>query len=618
MVFTVCAQDQTNFTQFYLNPYIINPSYAGIDGRTCITLIYRNQWATLPDGPKISNLSLHTPISRRLSTGLSVTNDQRGLLKTSGLSLTFAYNIPFADESYLRFGISAGGSFNTVDLKKLEGISDPELGKVLDNNSSLLGNSGLSVHVKTFHFGVAMPVIFAPAYVSKDAFSVTEIKPFQSLIFHVSNRFYFNRDTYIFEPYLTYRMNADLPPQFEVAGILHLNHILWAGGSFKQDFGISALGGIKLKNSLAIGGSYSIKKTGINELNSPTYEITLGLLLGKRKKDTEMYSFVNTQKEKKKKGTGKSASEMLAQKHAQEEQSRKLQEAENKKKQEVLAAQKKQQAEAAKKQQESLAKQKQAEAAALAQANVQKTQVATQTAQQKAQADLVKKQQDETALKQAEAAKKQKEEDARKLQAETAKKQQEEALKLQAETARNEQKEIVRKQQEEQFRKDQEEGPLKSSIRSDTMVVKHKPRFNAIDPSLEVINVEITEHTEDDEKERISRLTLHAKDPDEHHNEDNHPNSERHEFVKRGNHEKELEISDYVVSGVFKDEKNAKHFADGLKKLGFKAAYGHLTEKAVWYVYLNKSNDIHLARSERDRFRKMKIFRDAWLLTVHQ
>jgi type IX secretion system PorP/SprF family membrane protein len=584
MVFAVCAQDQTNFTQFYLNPFIINPSYAGIDGRTCITLIYRNQWATIPDGPRISNLSIHTPISQRVSTGLSVTNDQRGILKTSGLSLTFAYSVPFGEASFLRFGISAGGSFNTVDLKKLEGISDPELGKIMGNNSSLLGNSGLSVHLKTFHFGVAMPVIFAPAYVSKDAFSVTEIKPFQSLIFHASNRFYFNNDTYIFEPYLTYRMNADLPPQFEVAGIVHLNHVLWAGGSFKQDFGISALGGIKLKNTLAIGGSYSLKKSGINELNSPTYEVTLGLLLGKRKKDTEMYSFVNTQKEKKKKGTGKSASEMLAQKHAQEEQAKKLQNAAAKKKQDELAAQKKQQAETAKKQQEALAKQKQEEAAALALATKQKTQTETIAAQQKTQAETLKKQQEDAARD---------------------------------EVAKNEAKEVARKQAEEQFRKEQEAAPLKSSIRSDTMVVKHKPRFNAIDPSLEVINVEITEHTEDDEKERIARLALHAKDPDEHHGEDNHPNAERHEFAKRGNHANELPVSDYVISGVFKEEKNAKHFADGLKKLGFKVSYGHLTEKAVWYVYLHQSNDIHLARSERDRYRKMKIFRDAWLLTVH-
>jgi len=126
----------------------------------------------------------------------------------------------------------------------------------------------------------------------------------------------------------------------------------------------------------------------------------------------------------------------------------------------------------------------------------------------------------------------------------------------------------------------------------------------------------VTEHTHEDEQERISRLTLHADNPTEHHNETGHPNAERHEIVKRGNHEKELNVADYVICGVFKEEAHAKHFSDGLKKLGFTSGYGHLTEKKVWYVYELQTDDINKARAERDRVRKMKILRDSWLLTV--
>jgi hypothetical protein len=79
-----------------------------------------------------------------------------------------------------------------------------------------------------------------------------------------------------------------------------------------------------------------------------------------------------------------------------------------------------------------------------------------------------------------------------------------------------------------------------------------------------------------------------------------------------------MEAADYVVTGVFKEEANARQFTQGLKKLGFKADYGHLTEKGVWYVHIFDGDDINAARVERDKFRKMKIFRDAWLLTVHQ
>ena len=104
------AQDQTNFTQFYINPYLINPSYAGIDGQPALSIIYRKQWMTIDGGPTIANFSLQGPISPRASWGLSITNDSKGLLNNSSLLLTFGYNVPLSEHSFVRFGISGGAA----------------------------------------------------------------------------------------------------------------------------------------------------------------------------------------------------------------------------------------------------------------------------------------------------------------------------------------------------------------------------------------------------------------------------------------------------------------------------------------------------------------------------
>jgi type IX secretion system PorP/SprF family membrane protein len=347
------CQDQTNFTQFFLNPFLINPSYAGIDGKTTLSVHYRNQWTSIEGAPRIGNFSLHTPLNPKLSFGTSVTNDSRGVFNTSGLQLTIAYNIAISDDAFIRFGISGGGAWNMVDLKKLDGFNDPALANILDNNASITGNAGLSFHAKTFHFGASLPTLLSPSLVSTDAFTVTEVKPFEAILVHASNRFYFNKNKNVFEPYAIYRMNTGLPSQFEVAGILHLNHAIWLGSSYKQDFGISALGGVKLKNMFAIGASYGLQNAGINELNSPTVEITLGYLLGKHKKDTPLYSFINTVKEKKKVHHHQSASEAIAQKHKEDELARKKHQEElAKQRQQELAEQKRQQEELARKQRE--------------------------------------------------------------------------------------------------------------------------------------------------------------------------------------------------------------------------------------------------------------------------
>jgi flagellar biosynthesis GTPase FlhF len=438
---------------------------------------------------------------------------------------------------------------NVIDFADLspELLADPVFADALEKNLSLIGNAGISFHINGLHFGVAMPNLFTPAYVSQDAFTISEVKPFQSLIPHLSYRYYFGNDKHVFEPYLVYRINQGLPSQLEAAGILHLNHKVWIGGTFKQDFGITALGGLKLSELLAVGGSYSLKNSGRNELNSPTYEIQLSYLAGNKKKNAEIYSFVSTVKEKERRLQRKSASEQIAERRRQEELARRKQQAEQ--------------------------------------------------AKQKEQEDLAAKKQDEQ--------KKAAEEQARKQEEE--RKRAAESLVLQ------------QKQQQQQQKATQEQvTPTTTPAVVQPPVKRHDggPRLKSEVLSMGFPVYDTAHHQE---QERLGKLSEHASDPDEVHGLDptSHPNAERHEFVKRGVHPDELPVGDYVISGVFKSDANARHFAEGLKKMGFSADYGHLTERNLWYVYIAQTSDINEARMERDKYRQMKIFKDAWLLTVH-
>lgn len=290
------AQDHSEFTQFYLNPYLLNPAYAGSDGQPSVSLLYRRQWMTIEGAPAITNITLQAPIKHRLSGAIGVTNESAGFFNNSEATFSAAYFVPLREGMLLRFGISAGGSWNTVDMRKLEDVNDPALSGVLAKNAALTGNAGMVFQYKGFTAGASMPALFAPSYVSSDAFNVTEPAAFKSLIFHVSNRFYFNGDKNIFEPYVVYRLARGLPSLLEIAGILHLNHLVWVGGSYKQQYGVSALGGLTLNSKLAIGASYSIGQRGADELNSPSFEIGISYLFGKKSKEASVYSFVNTDK----------------------------------------------------------------------------------------------------------------------------------------------------------------------------------------------------------------------------------------------------------------------------------------------------------------------------------
>ncbi|MDH5397837.1 MAG: PorP/SprF family type IX secretion system membrane protein [Cyclobacteriaceae bacterium] len=294
------AQEIANFTHFFVNPYMVNPSYAGIEGRSAFFLTYHKQWVNFPGAPQIANVSYHNAVGKHANLGLSFNNDKRSLLKTSSGLLSFAYTAWLSEGTYLRFGISAGAASNTVDLAQVDNPDDPAFISAFDQNFFLLGNAGLSLHAGDFHFGVSMPDVFNPNLVSDEEFSFGDIRPQEKFIVHANYRFYFSNDEMIFEPYIMYRYRKLLPPQLEAATLLHLNHMAWVGGAYKQDYGISALAGVKLPEVLALGYSYTFKGLGINEVGYPSHEITLGFVLGAKQEDVHRYSFIDSKKQKRK------------------------------------------------------------------------------------------------------------------------------------------------------------------------------------------------------------------------------------------------------------------------------------------------------------------------------
>jgi type IX secretion system PorP/SprF family membrane protein len=552
------GQDTHNFTQFYFNPALLNPSFTGTDGKLAVYASYRKQWVGIEGAPTIANFSLQTALPSGLNLGLNLANNKNGLISTSAALLTGGYTLSVTPTSFIRFGLSVGTAFNKVDLANLKFAtgSDAVQSTLLANNMQFLGNVGLSFHTASFHAGISAPNIFQPVYLSSETFAISKVSPFETLIVHASNRFYFAKDKNVFEPYLIYRYHQNAPAQIEAAAIVHLQNVVWVGGSYRQDFGISALAGFKIKGQTAIGYSYSIKNMGANQLNSPSHEIHLGLLLGERHKRIPVYSFVNTEKDKK---TAKELQAAKKQHDLAKEKALEKQRAADKQKRELIA---KKNANIAKKEPVVVAKKTEP---------VKKDQV---IAKEPVKEDPTKKQVTEPVK---------------------------EPVKVATHTGGPR-----LKQKDDLLQTDNE-----------TKTVETTTTTTASTNPVVVPPHEQAQH--EDEQDKLKRLTDHSADPDEHHGLENneHPHAERHEFVKRGNHVDEMEVGDYIIVGVFRAKENAKHFSDGLIKLGFSISdFGYSSERSLWYVYLGETDDIDMARRERDKYRKMKMFKDCWLLTM--
>ncbi|MFW5760662.1 MAG: PorP/SprF family type IX secretion system membrane protein [Cyclobacteriaceae bacterium] len=112
------AQDPV-FSQYYNAPVYLNPALIGDEESMLVNLNYRSQWQSLHEPYSTAQASFIYPFYRDINKGaagqlggmgLSVLNDVAGVnreFRTTGVSASFAYNLPLNMENFISFGLQA-------------------------------------------------------------------------------------------------------------------------------------------------------------------------------------------------------------------------------------------------------------------------------------------------------------------------------------------------------------------------------------------------------------------------------------------------------------------------------------------------------------------------------
>ncbi len=283
------AQVNVVYNQFFMNPYLYNPAYAGVEGHTVIFALYRQQWMNFESSPAISNVSFHTPLKGGIGIGATIFNETQGPLTTSWGKISSSYLITVDKEHYLRFGLSLGAGNNTLNFTELDAPTDPAFTNLVDNSTFLIGDFGATYHFGHFNAGFSIPNLVTYDVISPETNSPVRISPLDNVLFKVNYRGHLNDDVAI-EPHLIYRYSDVGPDQYEGTVILHIKHVTWAGASFRQDNNLVGLLGIKLKESFAIGYSFELGNSSIASTLGPTHEVHIGYHLGSKKEHAEHVS----------------------------------------------------------------------------------------------------------------------------------------------------------------------------------------------------------------------------------------------------------------------------------------------------------------------------------------
>lgn len=284
------AQQTPIYSQFFLNPYVYNPAFAGQNDRSVAFLSYRKQWIGIDGAPETSTLSFHTPAKRNIALGGLVYYDKRGLLKSTTISLSFTYKAFLSEQQFISFGLSGGVSMNNIQLDNINDpaiLSDPALFDLVDNNLSPNASFGLRYHVKGFNLGFSLPSLFKREVVGVEQFTTVELDPIKNYTIMGSYKFPLGNGSLELEPHVLYRVTETLPNQWEVLTVLHLRDLIWIGGSYRQEYGATALLGMNIKDMFSVGYAYEFASTLVDGLPDGTHEIQLRINLGKPKEFTK-------------------------------------------------------------------------------------------------------------------------------------------------------------------------------------------------------------------------------------------------------------------------------------------------------------------------------------------
>ncbi|MEQ8245939.1 PorP/SprF family type IX secretion system membrane protein [Fulvivirga sp.] len=308
IIVLVCSQKSYGqqspvYNHFNSNPYFYNPAEAGSNEFTSVIFNHRQQWRAFDGAPVASTLSFQTPFDyRKFAIGVNIRNYERGLLTTTDALLTYSYTIYLTKESTLHFGLSGGLTTNNIDINEVDDPSDPAIIELQNDNIQTLANFGVKFRSKSgINLGVALPKLLNPEFANPKSFETPAFSPFDE----VTVMAYFKRplekkivtkkqkgvrrrvaveNAYApLQLYALYNYSKLVDERIEVVGTLDLGDNLWVGGSYRLNYGFSALLGIKFQ-SFSFAYAYDPSSNFVSGFDLGTHEVQIGLNIGERKK----------------------------------------------------------------------------------------------------------------------------------------------------------------------------------------------------------------------------------------------------------------------------------------------------------------------------------------------
>ncbi|GMN05974.1 type IX secretion system membrane protein PorP/SprF [Croceitalea sp. MTPC5] len=275
------AQKEPQYTQYMYNIGSFNPAYVGSVESPEVLGLYRAQWIDVPGAPRTIRFGANVPLgNEKMGLGFNVINDELGPVAQTFIDLAYSYEINLSDDSWLSFGVDAGGSILNVDYSEgsFQNPGEPLLfGQEVNNFYPTVG-AGLFMYGTEWYLGASIPNFLTNGIYNDEVASLVEDKIQYNFIggyvFELSDRSKFKPAFLI-----NYLQGAGTTINLS-ANFLFLDS-LTLGASYRFDNAISGLAGFQVAPSTFLGYAYDYNTNVLGEFNSGSHEVILKFYLGR-------------------------------------------------------------------------------------------------------------------------------------------------------------------------------------------------------------------------------------------------------------------------------------------------------------------------------------------------
>ncbi|RDY61171.1 PorP/SprF family type IX secretion system membrane protein [Flagellimonas nanhaiensis] len=260
------------------NRFLINPTFSAVrEDKSYVNLFHRSQSANFNDNNQNYFLSYSGRLNDRIGMGISLYNQQEGVISNLGIMANYSHGIQLGQKSSLSFGVNIPYYVSNFDPDRAVALEDDPILNDASQSSIISFQPGLNLSVGKFDFGVFAQNLMD--YNIRTGKSLTELNQ-KTFSGHVQFAHEFKNGAGILEdgrllPLARARFEADQEPIFGGGLILDLPRLGWIQGGYDQFYGASAGTGFNLNRRLSFG--YNFEKNINNNLTNlgVTHEISI-------------------------------------------------------------------------------------------------------------------------------------------------------------------------------------------------------------------------------------------------------------------------------------------------------------------------------------------------------